>query len=133
MRHPVYHSAPIVPYLEYRFASIIDRRPDMANTVEKLFKSTDDLVGYVFDNLTDPICNSQRRNNLEAEPTYDVGDEPCLKINLLRFSEPDRETTESKTTRRRRPFCFSAANSVFVDSDPFVIIFTSPLNQWLMP
>jgi hypothetical protein len=57
MRHPVYHSAPIVPYLEYRFASIIDRRPDHGEYLGKPLKSTDDLVGYVFDNLTDLICN----------------------------------------------------------------------------
>jgi hypothetical protein len=54
MRHPVYHSAPIVPYLEYHFASNIDRRPDMVNTVGKTLKNTDNLVGYVFLNQLSP-------------------------------------------------------------------------------
>jgi hypothetical protein len=69
MRHPVYHSAPIVPYLEYRFASIIDRRPDMlANAVGKPLKNTDDLVGYV------PHRHYQRRDKLDWPASYDVSD-----------------------------------------------------------
>jgi hypothetical protein len=58
----------------------------MANTVGKPLKSTDDLVGYVFDNLTNLICHYQPRDKLEVVTTHDVSDEPCLKINSLRFS-----------------------------------------------
>jgi hypothetical protein len=74
MRHTAYHFAPIVPYLEYRFASIIDRRTDHGEYCGEALKNTDDLVGCVFDNITDLICNYQRRDKLEPDPTCDVSD-----------------------------------------------------------
>lgn len=46
----------------------------MANTAGQSLKNTDDLVGCVFDNLTDLISNYQPRSKLEPDPSYDVSD-----------------------------------------------------------
>jgi len=85
------------------------------------------------------ICNYQRRDKLDADPTYDVSDEQCLKINILRFSghmlnrtEKQQEEVISLESQQDNPaaaaILFFGGHSVFVNPNPFVIIVTTPLN-----